>query len=128
MTPGIKTFEGKAYFDSDTVWESYGLRTDVNENYRGADLPNADSVVMLRAAEWARVEKLLESLVRTADGAFVLECDKLYCPKCGGEVRQEFDVCYCDECVNPDDGGCPNWPPLPLFYESCLSKPPKAGP
>jgi hypothetical protein len=64
----------------------------------------------------------LESLQeRTADGKIIAECENLYCPNCKRPVRQEFDICYCDECVN-EDGGCwPYQPPLPLSYGLCLS-------
>lgn len=70
--------------------------------------------------EMERYKKLAEHLDRTADGAFVVECLDLYCPKCGGKVRQEYDVCYCDDCPNPDS--C-NEPPLPLLYGSTLARP-----
>ncbi len=61
-----------------------------------------------------------ENLEKTADGAFLVLCEHLYCPQCRGKVRQEYDLCYCDECGNPD---CCQIPPLPLFYASTLAKP-----
>lgn len=75
-------------------------------------------------SELERYRRLCEEhLEKTADGKFVVECDKLYCPKCGSEVRQDVHCCYCDECVNPDGGAWPYEPPLPLFYSLCLSSP-----
>lgn len=70
--------------------------------------------------ELARYKKLAEeNLDKTADGMFVVETDKLYCPKCKGEVRQEYDICYCYSCGNPDSFGESPWP---LFYSQTLAK------
>lgn len=61
-----------------------------------------------------------EHLDKTKDGHFVVECEKLYCPECGGEVEQQYHICYCWNCGNPDSY---DEIPLPLSYTSCFAKP-----
>jgi hypothetical protein len=70
-----------------------------------------------------RISKLESYLEKTADGMLVCEAERLYCPKCGGEVRSEYDLAYCDSCVNKDGGAWPYEPPLPLSYSMCLASP-----
>lgn len=57
---------------------------------------------------------IAENLDHSADGVLLCRhAGPLYCPRCGGEVEQSFDICYCWECGNPDSYG---EPPLPLSY------------
>ena len=70
-------------------------------------------------AENARLRGMID---QTADGALVPDCEEMYCPKCCGPLRLEYDIAYCDSCVNPDDGGSENRPPLPLLFSSCYSR------
>lgn len=82
--------------------------------------------VVLSAAEEmerlnARINQLESYLDKTADGKLVCETDAFYCPKCGGKLRAEYNLAYCDNCPNPDDGCWPNLPPLPLSYGLTLA-------
>jgi len=74
-----------------------------------------------RALDVHQVLDLLNKTVDlTRDGWPVVFCTELFCPGCGGQVEQKYDVCYCWDCENPDDGG---HIPLPLSYGSVTSKP-----
>jgi predicted amidophosphoribosyltransferase len=68
----------------------------------------------------ARIAVLESFLDHTADGALVVECEHLYCPKCNREVEQTSSVGLCWNCLNPDSY---NDIPLPLSYSACLSRP-----
>lgn len=68
-----------------------------------------------------RIEQLESYLDKTRDGLLVVECEILYCPKCGGEVELFPSVNYCCNCPNPDSG---NEPPLPLLDGSCFGAKP----
>jgi hypothetical protein len=72
--------------------------------------------MLLRAAD--ELDRLREMIEQTADGVLLPDTDRLFCPKCTGEVRQEHVNAYCDSCVNPDGY---DQPPLPLFYSMCFS-------
>ena len=65
------------------------------------------------------VKKLRGFIDKTTDDKLVPEVEHFFCPKCNYEVRQEYNMCYCDECSNPDSNNCP---PLPLFYTQCSSR------
>jgi len=65
-----------------------------------------------------RIRQLESYLEKTSDGKLVIECPELFCPKCSRKVEQETWLCYCWNCVNPDNF---NEIPLPLSYSSCFS-------
>ena len=45
-----------------------------------------------------------QHLEKSADGKFLVECDGLFCPQCGGKCeRSSPSLCW--NCPNPDDGG-----------------------
>jgi Zn finger protein HypA/HybF involved in hydrogenase expression len=67
-----------------------------------------------------RIKQLESYLEKTADDKLVIECKELFCPKCSLKVEQETWLCYCWNCVNPDNF---NEIPLPLLYNSCFSVP-----
>jgi hypothetical protein len=70
-------------------------------------------------AEIARLQRIIEkNLTHTADGKLVCELQQFYCFKCARELRQGFDLLYCDDCTNPDDFGTP---PLPVSYSMAYS-------
>ena len=87
---------------------------------RTCSADDVDEITKLKA----RITQLESYMEKTADNKLVCECEKLYCPKCGQEVKQEPWNAYCWNCVNPDDGCWPNEIPLPISYGSCLSSPP----
>lgn len=64
------------------------------------------------------IERLRQMIDQTADGVLVPDCIDMFCPKCTGELRVEYDVAYCDSCVNPSGY---NEPPLPLLFSMCYS-------
>lgn len=70
------------------------------------------------------VAKRLADIIKThlehsADGVLLATHQgPLYCPECGGKVEQQYDLCYCWDCGNPDDYG---QVPLPLSYSSTLA-------
>lgn len=112
--------------------ESKGYRADIDQMhvaFAAADRP-ADPVAVLNIIASAtpgeidrlrdRVATLESYLEKSADDVLLVECEKLYCPKCASEVRLGVSVCMCDQCVNPD-GSFPYEPPLPLSYGSCYS-------
>lgn len=67
-----------------------------------------------------RIAVLEEQLGKTSDGVLFFECEKFYCPECGGEVEGDSFVAYCWNCSNPDAMGKI---PLPLSWGSTTSKP-----
>jgi len=81
-----------------------------------------DQQVKKLNVELARYRTLCDDhLDKTADGVFLVECDIVYCPQCGGKCEggDSFGT-YCWNCPNPDSGGDI---PLPLGYGCCTSKP-----
>lgn len=81
------------------------------------DLLDAD-LRLIVDSQAAEIERLRGMIDQTADGVLVPDTNDLFCPNCGNVVRQEYDICYCDWCANPDDYG---QPPLPLFYSACYA-------
>jgi hypothetical protein len=64
------------------------------------------------------IDRLRAMIEQTADDVLVPDCDRMFCPKCTGELRLEYDLAYCDSCVNPDGY---DKPPLPLLFACCYS-------
>jgi len=80
-----------------------------------------DQQVKKLESELSRYRTLCENHIgKTADGVFLCECEKFYCPQCGEPCEGDSVVAYCWNCDNPDDGG---GIPLPLSWSSCTSKP-----
>ena len=69
-------------------------------------------------SQQAEIERLREMIEQTADGVLLPDTDRLFCPKCTGEVRLEYMNAYCDSCANPDGY---DQPPLPLLFSLCFS-------
>lgn len=74
-----------------------------------------------RAILAGEVTRLREMIEQTADGALVPDCDHLFCPHCGNEVRREPFLNYCDNCLNHDTGEAYPGPPLPLVSSCCYA-------
>jgi len=87
----------------------------------GDGIPSNEQIEALRAevrvvrAENKRLRALID---QTADGTLVPDCEQMFCPRCLGKLRLEYDIAYCDNCPNPD--GCDK-PPLPLLFSQCYS-------
>ena len=61
-----------------------------------------------------------EHLSKSADGKFLVECDVLYCPHCGGKTEDKYHNQECWNCPNPDSFG---EIPLPLLDSMCYADP-----
>jgi ribosomal protein S27AE len=44
----------------------------------------------------AEIARLRSHLLHTKDGELVIDCERLYCPRCGGEVFQSTDITHKD--------------------------------
>lgn len=100
---------------------SVAERRNVDDEYLTSHDSDVDDVCCYVRALAAEVKRLRAMIEQTADGALVPDCDRMFCPKCGSEVRLEYDLAYCDECPNPDSGEAYPTPPLPLSFGSCYS-------
>ncbi len=90
------------------------------DSLNGIDWPMPDVGDELREAA-DEIDRLRRMIDQTADGELLPDCEKLFCPRCAGEVKIEYDTCYCWNCSNPDSGEAEPSPPLPLSLTACYS-------
>jgi 8-oxo-dGTP diphosphatase len=101
---------------TDNLRQQIALHKGTSESKDEIIIKQEELITLLRK----RLTEVMGYLEKTADGELVVECKKLYCPKCSGEVEQEITICYCFNCPNPD---AENSIPLPLSFSACLAQP-----